>query len=539
MKCALVLTGGRRMGFQNSELGRHTGLAIEHPGGEMVSSGDITRSHQPSDMRMKQVAASERKGIKVAPRSSGMPRSDSLSDCVPRRHVTRQATWAVLESQRDTILGPGLPDWFNLEAHRGARKVKSGYRRCVWRVTTHNGTFFCKVFERDLGQSRLARALIPHPAIREWHRSLAARVRGVPVVEAIALGIGRSSWRSRRHHRGTSGRVVLITRAFEPSVPLSAPRRDRATHHAIIKAVAALYAMAHRRGFVHRDGHPGNVLVREQHGRYEARFLDVHSARFYSDSVPNRAAIRALGQLDHYFEVSAMANRSENLHGFQDSAYATQHKADRPIDSNADRIRFLKEYLSHRLVSEDHAPNPLRLIRKQWARAIRHQARRQAIRLARQRDRRLRRNGRYFARVDLGGGWRGTVLLALGRRHVFPESDIPDFEMDQWQDALTAGLSTISKAARLSEAQISRNGGFSRVSPCQVGNTRTLLFVQDRVKHSLRATLTGSDARRIFEHAHRLRHRDIAAPLVLGYLEHWSLGMINSCALIFPDQSSC
>jgi hypothetical protein len=473
--------------------------------------------------------------IAIKPQRQSSPHEDDTDAGMPQRLVTHRAKWALLKSGFDAVVGDDAPDWFNLEAHRGARRVKAGHYRSVWRVKTPHGTFYCKVFERNREQSWLLRSLVPHPAVREWHMALAARLRGVSVVEVVALGIGRSSWRGSRRNRATSRRLVLITAAFEPSSALSTACPPGKSRHSTIKAVAKLFAEAHARGFVHHDGHPGNVLVRELHGSFEARFLDVHSARFFAGPIPRRIAIRAMGKLDHYFEARATAHKLTRGSESQASPGAMQPSTSLPLGSNVDRLRFLKAYLNQLLNggSSHHTPNHQTL--KHWTRAIQHESHRQGVQLAWQRDRRLHRNGRYFARVDLDGGWRGTVVLALGRRHIFPESIIPDLELDQWLLALPTNLSEISRCSYSTDAPSMGHAEWSHVAECRVGHTDAVMFVQHPIRSSIKAALFGSDARRIFEHAHRLRHRDIAAPLVLGYLEHKSYGMTNACALILPS----
>ncbi len=57
----------------------------------------------------------------------------------------------------------------------------------------------------------------------------------------------------------------------------------------------------------------------------------------------------------------------------------------------------------------------------------------QAIRLAWQRDRRLRGDQKYFATLSIGDGWRAGVVLTLERRHLFPEVGLQDRTEAQWR----------------------------------------------------------------------------------------------------------
>lgn len=61
--------------------------------------------------------------------------------------------------------------------------------------------------------------------------------------------------------------------------------------------------------------------------------------------------------------------------------------------------------------------------------------------------------------------------------------------------------------------------------------------------HGLRAVRRpvnqrGPWARTMFEHSHRLRHRDIAAPLILGFVQRRSMGSIRDEYLILPASST-
>jgi hypothetical protein len=146
-----------------------------------------------------------------------------------------------------------------------------------------------------------------------------------------------------------------------------------------------------------------------------------------------------------------------------------------------------------------------------------------AARLARHRDRRLRRNRKYFTTLSLKGGWKATVALRLERRHVFPEPDVPDRSESDWRAIVKPLVVSMGNACRCGDVldhaelqvEISRPGRFSR---------------------RLLAMLLGSPQRRMFERCHKLRHRDVGGELILAYVEHWSRGLVDVTMLIRPKR---
>ena len=428
----------------------------------------------------------------------------------PRESVVRlrigAAYWSVHEEWRDDVLGPGAPDWFALEDDPRATFVKAGHRRKTWSVRLERGrpaqprVIFAKVFE--LGGAwfeRFGRLIGGNPAEREWRITRNAERRGVRVAPGVACGV----------RRGHQPRAVFLSEGLDGAVSLShawttvAPgtgdvatqvgqsRRKRAK--AVLERVARLFADAHGRGYVHPDCHPDNVLVRPLAcGGIEARFVDVQGARLRSRPVSLRRAARSLAELD---------------------------QAGRRWASRSERLRFVRAYFDERRVEvrSDAASGQLR----SFLSAIAAAASAHASTLVRRRDRRIRRSGKYFSRLALDGGWRATVVLRLERRHVFAESHVPDRDEAQWRAVL---------------ASVIRRGE---------GATQAwdgLRLESRRPAHGLARihwTLAGSPHRRSFERAHRLRHRDLGAPLVLGLLEHRGrLGFIDRTILIYPASST-
>lgn len=396
------------------------------------------------------------------------------------------ARWEVVADWRDDLLGTKAPDWFALEQDSRATCVKKGYRRSVWRVAWNGKTVFAKAVDasEDSIRNRLKGWLIGSQARREWRACRKAASRGVSVIHALAVGAGG----------GTRARTVFLSEALPEAVRIvdlwerhEPPKPPRSRHGArvdLIACIARFFAEAHERGFAHQDGHPGNVLVAPaDDGRWQGVFVDVHPVRFTSGPISYRATLRALAQFDDHFQRHA---------------------------TRAERLRFLRCYWHSRVsfllaaVAERTRLSDLAEVKAAHA-----------ARLARHRDRRLRRDGKYFATLTLGNGWRATVVCTLERRHLFPEPCIPDRTKADWRGVL-------------SELTARRAGDAPRFHAGLVVERRSI----DGFARRLAATVGRSGHQVLFEACHRDRHRDRAAPLILGYAERRSGGLVDASLLI-------
>jgi hypothetical protein len=422
-------------------------------------------------------------------RSSSSPGGDSVVQT-----QSRDARWRVRAAWKERLLAADAPDWFALEGEDRAERAKSGHQRSVWRVKLDEAAVYAKVLDTSGWIDRLKRWCLSDPARREWAACREAEARGVPVIRALAVG----------ERCGAGLRTVLLSEELEGAATLpevwardvsaAAPGSRRCAAGGLIEAVSRLFAVSHERGIGHRDAHPGNILIREAAGgTYEASYVDLHAATVRRGAMRRPWSLRALAQLDHYFQ--RLASRTE-------------------------RLRFLRAYEWHR---RHHGAQPVVQASERVALAAISQARQaHAERLARQRDRRLRRSGKYFCTMSLGGGWRATVVLTLERRHVFPEADVPDRQVGEWAESLRPALANLLEedAAGAAEAvpglrlEVTRPGGFlSRVH----------------------WTIWRPPALRAFEQCHRRRHRDLKAELILGYAEHASGGLVDGSVLIRPQ----
>ncbi|MBU0719655.1 MAG: lipopolysaccharide kinase InaA family protein [Planctomycetes bacterium] len=352
---------------------------------------------------------------------------------------------------------------------------------------------YAKVAYADTRRERLKWVLLGSPAEREWRALLRAHSKGVRAVRGLAVGL--STCRPRQG--------VLITEAIEGASTLRAEWANRAAIHGkqrrteanlLIDGVARLFAEAHDRGFVHRDSHPDNILVTRgsvSEG-FHAAFVDVQGSRIgHRPTLPGRAAY-SLAQLDQYGKY--VATRTE-------------------------RWRFLRRYASLR-ASGNWRQGGRDFLREISLAIERHRGI-QGKRLARRRDRRLRRNGRYFATLAMNGGWQATIVLESLRRHVFPEDDIPRRSMGEWRAILDPIVAVASTAAPADKVT-GRHG----LEP-DIQHPRGWL-------ERLWWTVAGSPQWKAFTASHRARHRDIPEELILAYIEHRVAAMVETTVLIRP-----
>ncbi|MCH7808743.1 MAG: hypothetical protein IIB60_05910 [Planctomycetes bacterium] len=413
-----------------------------------------------------------------------------------------------MKGWEDCVLGSASPPWFALEtmSDKGSVKCfKTGHLRSVWRVSVGTQRVYAKVFTGGGFVGWVKRRLRGTPAQREWHNLREAVLRGVPTVKPVAVGVS-----------ACDGHVaVLLTEEMVGATPLpdvwdrnvtgaSQACRPKAVA-GIIDAVARMLADAHRRGFAHRDGHPHNILLYPaEEDRLKAVYVDALEAVLVKGSVRENGTVRSLAQLDQFF---------------QDRA------------TRAERRRFLRSYTNHR--QPDGGTLPAGPNERFLIAGIIRARELGAQRLARHRDRRLRRNGKYFGYIRLDGGWRGMVVLRLARRHRFPEPGVPDRTPEAWRRILTPVIEArgASDFHQDSHQEVGGPGGFhlkfTRISGIGAGLISRLI-----------STFLGSPARRAFERSHRKRHRDQPAELVLGYLDHWTAGLVDETILITPAQTA-
>ena len=406
--------------------------------------------------------------------------------------------WCVRESRRDEVLGPDAPDWFALEGESRAERIKSGQGRAIWRVTLKTGTVFAKVATAERLWDRAKWLIVGSPGEREWRVSREAERRSLPVVCSLAVGV----------QGGPRPGSALLTEGLREAVTLRTAWEQGATRQTwrtrlkeagpLIDTVARLFAVSHDSGLVHADNHPDNImLVRDEGGAWaDAFYVDVHSSGLSAGPASRRHCNGSIAQLDQFFH--RCATRTE-------------------------RLRFVRSYLEQRRAAPGRADArpPLR----EFAGEITSARQRHGKRLARQRNRRLRRDGKYFAALRLSGGWRARVALRLERRHVFAEGDVPDRTTGQWRAILTPISEGLGRGEPVEDAA-NRNGLELEVSLPR-GPLQRVSWVWG-----------GPGQRKVFEQCHRRRHRDETADLILAYVEHRRAGLVDATFLVRPERAT-
>jgi len=250
--------------------------------------------------------------------------------------------------------------------------IKKGPHRVVYRVDLPEGSVYVKHFLVPNFRSKLRQWLRRGKGRNEGKRTRFLDAIGVPTITPIALGEQRK--------RKFLLENYLITPAIPDAVPLDQfverrlPALDEVNRARVrqnlSEALGVLTARLHDAGFVHKDFHPGNILVTLDGGDVPAlAMIDLDALR-----VCRRLrwpdARRNLALLNHYFWLRS---------------------------ARTDRYRFLKAYLHAR---EDAPPDP-----KAFSRGIEDSTRSWAERLWRRWGRRCQKSNKYFRRYRSKYAW--------------------------------------------------------------------------------------------------------------------------------------
>jgi hypothetical protein len=374
--------------------------------------------------------------------------------------------WSIRPEAAEPLLADGWPP----EQPERLMPVKAGARRRMMRFESAGRGYYVKLYEPGGPVRRLRAWLGLGPGRREWEALIAARAAGLDVPEPVALALGApEALVTREIPGGQRLDEYLFGRYFEagpndPPYPGARPpeliavfRRRRTRPEDVIDPktlayrLAGLVAQLDEAGLYLPDLHPGNILVWGTPGDWRLALVDLAEAR----EAASDSTLEHLMQLEHFFE---------------------------PIATPAERRRCLV-----RLGELRPGTPSARDVAK--ATAIYRQ------RFYLRRDRRTRRQSKYFRRIA-AGPWRGWATT-------------------DWADAVEALFAGTGGAAPLSAG---------RATPLKEGRTSTVWRVRlddgssliakrhnrTRARGAVRGLLGASRSLTAFRRGHALLARGIA-----------------------------
>jgi hypothetical protein len=360
------------------------------------------------------------------------------------------------------LAGPDRPPHLEL--------VKQGRGRTIFRFEAAGKTYYMKDYGGGSGLWRRVRALAWRgPGRREWDALEAARAAGLDVPEAVALARGPAG---RLVTAGVPGEPLdeyLFSRYFEPRAgdppyPGARPpelvavfRRRRvppddtiAPNRLAARLADVVAHLAEARLYL-PDLHPGNILISGGAGTWRLWLVDLAEA---VRPAPADAVLRHLVQLEHFFE---------------------------PIASVVERIRCHHRVIQ--LLGDGPDARQVALGTSAYRR-----------RFYRRRDRRTRRESKYFKRLA-EGDWQGWATA-------------------DWAGALErlleAGDPTADARAKV--VKEGRTAGVWRVAFDDAGGHATLFFK----RHKRASGLGRSRSVAAFRKGHALLARGIATARPAG-----------------------
>ncbi len=273
--------------------------------------------------------------------------------------------WLRSDWQQEALLGPKglrLGEW---QEKGRLTVVKTGPHRVVYRAELEGGAVYVKHFLVPGIRSKVRQWFRRGKGRNEGKRARFLAAIGVPTITPVALGEQRRRFFLLENY--------LITHAIPESVALDEflerrfqewpEERQARVRQNLARALGVLTARLHDAGFVHKDFHPGNILVRLlDDDQPELSMIDLDALRV-CPVLSWPSALLNLALLNHYFWLRC---------------------------GRTDRYRFLLTYLQARA---EQAPDP-----HEFASGIEEATRSWAERLWRRWGRRCQKTNKYFVR---------------------------------------------------------------------------------------------------------------------------------------------
>ena len=185
-------------------------------------------------------------------------------------------------------LDPALIAWLDdegelpisswLEAGQAAI-IKTGPHRTVYRLMLPSGIYYLKHYRTPDWQTVLQNLVRPCRADLEWQSAQKIAGLGLKTFKTEAVG--------RRRRLGVVRDNYLITREIADAEPLDRfvlkmfpalrPAEQQTARREIARQLGEIAAKLHLAGLLHRDLHPGNVLIQTLRAGLQLYLIDLHA----------------------------------------------------------------------------------------------------------------------------------------------------------------------------------------------------------------------------------------------------------------------
>ena len=264
-----------------------------------------------------------------------------------------------------------------------AEVIKTGPHRTVYRLVLPKGNFYLKHYRTPDWQAVLQNIVRPCKADLEWRAAQTASGLGLRTFETVAVG--------RKRSLGVIRENYLISREISAAVPLDQfvletwpnlpAHLQQSARRGIAAELGRIAARLHQSGQLHRDLHPGNLLIRPE-GNFDRIYLiDLH-AMSGRRRLSERQIAGNLALLNNFFC---------------------------RLTSKTDRLRFLRAYQQHRPVPADLVPAQTRQVNRV--------CRAELAKADRRGDLKWRRGNRRLVILDHGPN-HGRGLAEIGKREL-------------------------------------------------------------------------------------------------------------------------